>query len=351
MRDRDLGLRPDRRDRRAQLVRRVAGEALHAGDGLVASAQQPVELLREGTQLVARGRDRQPLTRRQRRRRGPQPVDGAQRRPRPHPRGSADQHRGAQRAEPRTRPRPFRAGSCRRRRSPSHDDQPRRPVRAAPRARRAIAADRRAATRDDRGSRRPAPGAASAPQREGRTAVDRLPRRCRRPAVPVRSRRSRGCQRPLRDGGVGLALELGVRRGEQRRRQQPDSPAGRAASSTTTATRPDDERHPHPQGPARPPSSPAHGPGHGTATAGLGRHDAARRTGRYGARQRGDGVVRAELGDGARPIRMITGSARRAARNDRVCANPAIMAAGARGGGRGGGVHVRRAAGHGDPTR
>ena len=46
--DGDLGLRADRRDRRPQLVRRVAGEPLQAGGGLVAAGQQAVELLGRG---------------------------------------------------------------------------------------------------------------------------------------------------------------------------------------------------------------------------------------------------------------------------------------------------------------
>jgi hypothetical protein len=63
--------------------------------------------------------------------------------------------------------------------------------------------------------------------------------------------------------------------------------------------------------------------------------------------------------DGAlvvRPVRVITGLVRKAAKNDRNCADLVIMAAGAGRGARaagrvGDGVHVLCAAGHGDPTR
>ena len=80
-------------------MRRIAGEPLQTGRGLVPAGQEPVDLLGQRAELVPRRRHRQPLPRRERSGGDTQPVDRAQRRPGAQPRRAADDHRRPERPE------------------------------------------------------------------------------------------------------------------------------------------------------------------------------------------------------------------------------------------------------------
>ncbi len=98
VRDRYLGLRSDRRDRGAQLVRGVPGELPQPLSRRVPATQQVVERISQGPQLIAGRRQRQPLPHRQLRRRVAEPGHRAQcepgRDPARRPHRQCGEHRG-----------------------------------------------------------------------------------------------------------------------------------------------------------------------------------------------------------------------------------------------------------------